>query len=167
MSQAEPLLIEYYSACVKRGTKLKESLDKCYPLFPLNETTLLDLTTEQEEAFDALILRYSQLTAMVQDHLFRLIAIVEQEDVSQKSNRDKALLMEKLGVIHSADDFSIAVQLRNKFSHHYPDQVTRQVERLNMVLHESKTILSYLKMISNYLQRKGFINQVWESGHER
>jgi len=54
---------------------------------------------EQEESIDALILRYSQIVSMIQDQVFRGIAYIEQEGISHKSNRDKVLLMEKLGAI--------------------------------------------------------------------
>jgi hypothetical protein len=69
---------------------------------------------------------------MIQDQLFRGIAYVEQEDISDKSNRDKTLLMEKLGAIKSADAFGTAAVLRNKFSHHYPEEIDSRIERLNL-----------------------------------
>jgi hypothetical protein len=83
---------------------------------PLTISTLDGMTDEQEECLDALILRYSQCVSMMQDHLFRGIALIEQEDISDKSNRDKALLMEKIGAIQSADAFGTAAMLRNKLA---------------------------------------------------
>ncbi len=45
---------------------------------------------------DALILRYSSCVSMMQDQLFRAIAHAEQEDISDKSNRDKAMAAFKI-----------------------------------------------------------------------
>lgn len=100
--------------------------------FPLDLDRLAGLTDEQKESIDALILRYSQCVSMLQDQIFRGIAIAEQENLSDKSNRDKTLLMEKLGVIQSADAFGTAAILRNKFSHHYPEKSKDQLNKLNL-----------------------------------
>ncbi len=62
----------------------------------LTLTQLVTLTEAQEEFIDALILRYSQCVSSMQDQLFRAIAHAEQEDISDKSNRDKAMAALKI-----------------------------------------------------------------------
>ena len=103
MSKEKEILLGNIDACKQRVEKLSYSLNKNRPLFPLTTKTVAQLSDEQEESIDALILRYSQIVSMIQDQVFRGIAYIEQEDISHKSNRDKVLLMEKLGAIHSAD----------------------------------------------------------------
>ncbi len=97
---------------------------------------------------------------MIQEQLFRGIAFLEQEDISDKSNRDKTLLMEKLGAIHSAEAFGTAAMLRNKFSHHYPEENSARIERLNLIMEEAHFILSSFEDITAYLTRKGFISWI-------
>lgn len=94
---------------------------------------------------------------MIQEQLFRGIAYLEQEDISDKSNRDKTMLMEKLGAIKSAEDFGTAAMLRNKFSHHYPEQSTDQLERLNLVMDEANFVVTCFGEINAYLQLKGLV----------
>jgi hypothetical protein len=94
---------------------------------------------------------------MIQDQIFRGIAYVEQEDLSDKSNRDKTLLMEKLGAIKSADDFGSAAMLRNKFAHHYPEEAEARIERLNLIIEEAEFVVATFGDISDFLQRKGFM----------
>lgn len=156
MTREWEILLANISACEQRIKKLSYSIGKSQPLFPLTEECVGKLTDEQEETIDALILRYSQCVSMIQDQLFRGIAYLEQEDLSDKSNRDKALLMEKLGAIKSAEEFGTAAVLRNKFSHHYPEEVTARVERLNLVLHEAEYVVESFRDIQAYLDRKGF-----------
>lgn len=158
MNPALTLLQKNFSACRQRSEKLHYSLEKSAHLFPLTASIVVDLTDEEEESIDALILRYSQLVSMIQDHLFRGIAVVEQEDISQKSNRDKALLMEKIGAIHSADAFGSAALLRNKFSHHYPEDIEQQVERLNLVVEQAHFVIQLFAEISYFLEQKGWIS---------
>lgn len=144
-------------ACRQRIGKLAYSLDKSRVLFPLTRESVLCLTSEQEESIDALILRYSQCVSMIQDQIFRGIAYAEQEDLSDKSNRDKALLMEKLGAIKSAEAFGSAAILRNRFAHHYPEEVDARIERLNLIVEETDMVLTTFAGIVDYLKRKSLL----------
>jgi len=125
-------------------------------LFPLALETVTKLTDEQEESIDALILRYTQTVSMIQDQIFRGIAYAEQEDLSDKSNRDKVLLMEKLGAIRSADEFGTAAILRNKFSHHYPEDAKQRIERLNLVVQEADFVIDTFRGVITFLERKEY-----------
>lgn len=158
MSKEQRILATNVVACEQRIGKLTYSVNKVRPLFPLAEAQLEHLTDEQEESIDALILRYSQTVAMIQDHLFRGIAYVEQEDISDKSNRDKTLLMEKLGAIRSAEEFGTAAVLRNKFAHHYPEQAAERLERLNLIIEEADFVIATFDDIRHYLRRKNILN---------
>ncbi|TAN51778.1 MAG: hypothetical protein EPN21_05700 [Methylococcaceae bacterium] len=142
----------------QRIDKLAYSLGRIKSLFLLTIQTMMQLGDDQQESIDALILRYSQSVSMIQDQLFRGIAYIEQESLSDKSNRDKALLMEKLGAIRSADEFGSAALLRNKFAHHYPEDIERRIERLNLVVHKPEYVIKMFCEIVAYLERKGFIS---------
>ena len=158
MTKEQTMLLKSLEACRQRIEKLGYSIHKNAVLFPIDTRGLVLLTDEQEESVDALILRYSQCVSMMQDQLFRGIAYLEQEDISDKSNRDKTLLMEKLGVIKSAEDFGTAAMLRNKFSHHYPEEVVDRLERLNLVMEEAKFVVVCFGEINTYLKQKGLVD---------
>lgn len=158
MSRKEmEVLLSNVDACSQRIGKLAYSLNKNRVLFPLSIETVSHLSDEQEESVDALILRYSQSVAMIQDQIFRGIAYAEQEDLSDKSNRDKVLLMEKLGAIRSANDFGTAAVLRNKFAHHYPEAVTDRIARLNLVVEEADFVIEVFKELLAFMKRKGYL----------
>jgi hypothetical protein len=157
MTKEHTMLLKSLEACRQRIEKLGYSIHKNAELFPIDKRGLVSLTDEQEESVDALILRYSQCVSMMQDQLFRGIAYLEQEDISDKSNRDKTLLMEKLGAIKSAEDFGTAAMLRNKFSHHYPEEVVDRLERLNLVMEEAKFVVTCFSEINTYLKQKGLV----------
>lgn len=155
MSKEQVILQSNLEACRQRTAKLRYSLKKNAYLFPMTSAAALALTDEQEESIDALILRYSQCVSIIQDQLFRGIAYLEQEDVGDKSNRDKTMLMEKLGAIKSAEAFGTAALLRNKFSHHYPEESGARLERLNLVIEEARFVTATFEDITAYLDRKG------------
>lgn len=157
MSKSLGILLSNVEACGQRIEKLAYSLNKNRFLFPLTEAAAGHLSEEQEESIDALILRYSQSVAMIQDQIFRGIAYAEQEDLSSRSNRDKVLLMEKLGAIRSADEFGTAAVLRNKFAHHYPEEVADRIARLNLVVEEAQFVMGVFEEILAFLRRKGYL----------
>lgn len=94
---------------------------------------------------------------MIQENVFRGIILLEQEDVSEKSNREKSLLMEKFGAIKSADDFSTAVKLRNKLAHHYPEERKEQIDKINLLAKETKFIIELFDHLVEYATKKDFI----------
>jgi len=157
MTKEMQVLLSNVDACTQRIGKLAYSLNKNRGLFPLNTETVSYLSDEQEESIDALILRYSQSVAMIQDQIFRGIAYAEQEDLGDKSNRDRVLLMEKLGAIRSADEFGTAAVLRNKFAHHYPEAATDRIARLNLVVEEANFVIEVFKEILAFMRRKGYL----------
>lgn len=157
MSPETQILLASLAACRQRTAKLKFSLDKNQHLFPMRLEQITQLTEEQEESIDALILRYSQCVTMIQEQLFKGIAFMEQEDISDKSNRDKTLLMEKLGAIRSAQEFGTAAQLRNKFAHHYPEASPSRLDRLNLLPEEVSFVIQTFLEIEIYLREKELI----------
>lgn len=156
MNKELDILQSNVEACRQRVAKLAYSVNKNRGLFPLEIGTVTKLTDEQEESIDALILRYTQTVSMIQDQIFRGIAYAEQEDLSDKSNRDKVLLMEKLGAIRSADEFGTAAILRNKFSHHYPEDAEQRIDRLNLVVQEADFVIDTFRGVIAFLERKGY-----------
>lgn len=156
MSKELDILRSNVEACRQRIAKLAYSAHKNRGLFPLEVDTVKRLTDDQEESIDALILRYAQSVSMIQDQIFRGIAYAEQEDLSDKSNRDKVLLMEKLGAICSADEFGTAAMLRNKFSHHYPEDAGQRIDKLNLVVQEADFVIDTFRGIIAFLERKGY-----------
>ena len=156
MSKELDLLRSNVGACGQRVAKLAYSVNKNRGLFPMEMGTVNKLTDDQEESIDALILRYAQSVSMIQDQIFRGIGYAEQEDLSDKSNRDKVLLMERLGAIRSADEFGTAAVLRNKFSHHYPEDVKQRIDKLNLVVEEADFVIDTFRGITAFLKRKGY-----------
>ena len=160
MNDSELLMLKKnFSACSERLESLIFSMEKMAYLFPLSLDRLVDIASEQKESIDAYIFRYTQCVSMMQDHIFKGIAIAEQEDLSDKSNRDKSLLMEKLGAIESADSFGSATVLRNKFAHVYPEESNEQLEKLNLLPVKAEFIVDAFNHLVFYAVKKGLIEE--------
>lgn len=154
MKPETQLLLQSLQACQQRVQKLSWSLSKNADQFPATIQTVSAWSEVQEESIDAFILRYSQCVTIIQEQIFKGIAYLEQEDISDKSNRDKTLLMEKLGAIRSAEEFGTAAMLRNKFAHHYPEVTQARIDRLNLLPAEAEHVIDTFKSIQTYLTVK-------------
>jgi len=122
--------------------------------FPVTEPALEALTAEREESIDAYLHRFNNLLSIVQDHLFKSVALVEQEDIADKSKRDQTNLMEKLGAIPSATGFSSLAELRNRLAHHYPNEAAKQVERLNAAWRRGPDLIAAFNAVRRHVVAK-------------
>jgi hypothetical protein len=129
-------------------------------LLPLDAEKVDLLTDEQEESFDALLLRFNSLTAMVQDHITRGILTLEEEDVSKKSQRDRRILMERLGALKPELNFGTLAELRNRIAHFYPDENAKQAEILNEVHSRTKDLVEGYNEALQYADRKFFAKKL-------
>lgn len=140
------------------GRRLSYSRSSVAGLFPMSPDRLDRITDTEEERLDALLFRFSSALSMVQDHLFKSIAIIEGEDISTSSRRDVANLMEKLGAIPSSGEITALSALRNKVSHVYPDHPEKQAEILNGIHQNAEVLLGVMRDLSAYVVRKGLLS---------
>ena len=99
--------------------------------YVVTPTEYAGLGTEKLFAVDALFHRYMSLVSVMQDRLFRSIAVVEQEEVDRISRRDLTELMAKLGALSDAARFSESAIARKILAHTYLSHVDDRAERLN------------------------------------
>ena len=90
------------SGCARR---LDRSHKKLAARFPLAPTELATLSPADEDDLDAFLKRFEQLVTTIQDEVFKSIAVLGGEDIRERSRREMAELMERLGALHSATTF--------------------------------------------------------------
>lgn len=154
------ILEENLFGSAKVAKRLIWSCERVSHLMPLDAAKIDLLTDEQEESFDALLLRFNSLTAMVQDHITRGILTLEEEDVSKKSQRDRRILMERLGALKPELNFGTLAELRNRIAHFYPDESAKQAEILNEVHGRSKDLIEGYNEALRYADRKFFASKL-------
>ncbi len=101
------------------------------------------------EKYEALTSRFARL----QDLLikpFRSIAFLEMEEERTERIPDLLNLMEKRGIIHSANDWVIMRRLRNAITHEYWDTKDEQKELLDSVYRYSETLQNTVKRLTDY-----------------
>jgi len=109
--------------------------------------------TEKLFAVDALFHRMS-LVSVMQDRLFRSIAVVEQEEVDRISRRDLTELMAKLGALSDAARFSESAIARNILAHTYLSHVDDRAERLNEALRNAVFLVQAFNEALDFVVRR-------------
>jgi uncharacterized protein YutE (UPF0331/DUF86 family) len=148
------LILANMNASYSVAHRLAWSQERVANLFPVEVDSVANFDDETEEKLDAWLHRFNSLASMIQDSLFKSAGLLEQEDVAAMSNRDKTLLMERIGVVQSATGFSNLTTLRNKLAHNYPDDPEKQSERLNAVWHAVADLLQVMNAILTFMERK-------------
>ncbi len=136
--------------------RLSSSIARLKNVFPLSSEVINGIDEATHESLDAFVKRFEQLQDIIEGRLFRGIAFLEQEDVTRLSRRDLTMLMEKLGAIGSADDWSRLSLLRIKRAHEYPMDARKQAERLNEAFASAGSLVESLPKLCEYVASKGF-----------
>ena len=71
------------------------------------------------------------MTGCIGAKLFPAVLKATKEQGDLKAFIDKLNRLEKIGAIHSADDWLLLWEVRNAFSHDYPDDLALQTRVLN------------------------------------
>lgn len=140
------------------ANRLQHSHSKLSGLFPLEPGRLDQLPSEDQEAIDALLKRFEQLVATMQDQVFKGIAIAGTEDIRTMTRRDVTELMERIGAIPSAEAFRACAILRNRLAHLYPDDPDRQAANLNAAFAHADDLMTAARRLEAYVASRG-----WES----
>ena len=156
--ESEQLLRKNLAAAELVAARLSHSLDRLSGELPI-EASRLTAQDDSDliEAIDAFIKRFEQLQDLLANRLFRGIALFEQEEVSAMSRRDLALLMEKLGVIPSAEEWSRLAILRNQLTHEYPGEPEKQADRLNAAYNAAPRLVALTTATREYVREKGLL----------
>lgn len=131
-------------AVTKRlADKLRDVLDELAPYLPFDADRVEAVESANSLLTDAFLKRFENLVNHLQDQLWRQAAVEQGfRDPALMSRRDLADLMEKFGLLDSADAFAEVVKTRNRLSHMYPNDPARQATRLNQACKQSAVLLA-------------------------
>lgn len=132
MSQAAALLSENLEAAYRIGTRLLGAQRHLADTVPLAEGTRVDDLDEDVIVWiDAFLKRWENFQDVVDGQVARGLVILEGESERVVTRRDRARLLEKLGLVDSAAAWFDAGELRNRLVHSYPLSHPKQIRRIN------------------------------------
>lgn len=136
-------LLDALAVTARLAARLRDVLDQLAPYLPLDAERVEAVETANSLPTDAFLKRFENLVNHPQDQLWRRVAVEQGfRNPADMSRRDLADLMEKLGLLASADDFTDVIRTRNRLSHLYPADPARQATRLNQAHEQSAVLLA-------------------------
>lgn len=148
-----PLLLQNWSEVNRCAHRLNSSLVRLQADFPLTGERL---TTDDESLFerlDAFRVRYADLQDAIGNKLFRSILLVlDEKSINMAETLSK---MEKYAVLSSVDEWRLMWEIRNSFSHDYPDAEQERAQTLTRAWQTAPALLSVVLAADKYLQQLG------------
>ncbi len=125
--------------------------------FPLSSDTVKKLNDTDLAVLDQFSARFSKLQDAMGAKLFPAILELTKEQGSYPAFLDQLNRLEKIGAIDSADQWLVLREMRNAFSHDYPDDPALQAAILNKAYMLASELLEILAKIQ--LFAAGYNNQ--------
>lgn len=146
---------------VRSGERLRrnllESFDKLEPRLPITPAALSAQGPHDAEMIDAFILRFANLTVLVNDQMLRAILVAEKEDLTRRSRRDALDLAEKLGALDPAVDVDGVIEARNRIAHVYPHSSAKQAAAINEVASAVPTLIRMFDGFADFVVSRGLL----------
>ncbi|MDX8406080.1 MAG: hypothetical protein R8K50_08010 [Mariprofundus sp.] len=120
---------------------------------PFTADSLACLTGIELAILDQFITRFSKLQDVIGAKLFPSVLELTKEPGDLTAFIDKLNRLEKIGAIKSAKDWLLLREMRNAFSHEYPDDPDMQAAILNRAFLCAKGLLSSLDELELFARR--------------
>jgi len=123
------------------------------PHIPYTANTISDLTDIELAVLDQFSTRFSKLQDTMGEKLFPIILELTKEQGNLLAFVDKLHRLEKIGAIPSADYWLLLREIRNAFSHEYPDDLALQAAILNKAFELANEMISILDGVKLFTNR--------------
>jgi len=138
------------SICQTHAERLNWALTKLAGKRPIDVQTIQNLTDMDLAIFDQLIVRFSKLQDVMGAKLLPAVLALTHEEGDLSTFINKLNRLEKIGAIESVDQWLKLRELRNQFSHDYPDEPEIQASLLNKSFAMSEQLLASLKLLISF-----------------
>lgn len=144
-------IIEILKICDRHADRLNWAMTELQPHFPLSAAHLDDLTDLEIAVLDQFSTRFGKLQDAMGAKLFPAILELTKEQGELKAFIDKLHRLEKIGAIQSADDWLLLREVRNAFSHDYPDDLELQASVLNQSYVLARDLLTVFDGVKTFV----------------
>ena len=123
-------------------------------IFPVTAASLSSLPDETITHLDQFLYRFMKLQDTVGMKLFPVVAGLVSGDDSPRPFIDTLNILEKIGVIPSAEQWQELRNIRNTVAHEYPDSADQTAEALTLLFSEWVNLEQmYLSVKRYYFER--------------
>lgn len=157
------LFANNWSEALRTAARLSSSLNRLAVDFPISAENLNTADDDLQDKIDAFRVRFADLQDCIGHKLFR--NLLKLEDESPVSMIDVLNMMEKRGILTSVYQWKLLREVRNAFSHDYPESETERAEALNLAWVNAEQLLLILANLKVYsasvgIRLEGDVNAV-------
>ncbi len=139
-------ITEILKLCHRHADRLQWAMQQLQPHLPFTKDTLQQLSDVELAILDQFSTRFGKLQDLMGAQLFPAVLELTKEQGNLKAFIDKLYRLEKIGAIDSADDWLLMREIRNAFSHDYPDDPELQAELLNKAFELAARLLEKISV---------------------
>ncbi|MFI3137849.1 MAG: hypothetical protein QX197_13825 [Methylococcaceae bacterium] len=144
-------IIEILKICDGHAARLNWAMTELQTRFPLSAASLGNLTDLEIAVLDQFSTRFGKLQDAMGAKLFPAILELTKEQGELKAFIDKLNRLEKIGAIQSADEWLLLREVRNAFSHDYPDDSELQASVLNQAYLLAQDLLTVFAGVKTFV----------------
>jgi len=152
---SDMLYIETLKVCHRHADRLQWAMTEMQKYIPFSSESLEGLNDVEVAILDQFSTRFSKLQDIMGMKLFPVVLELTKEQGALDAFIDKLNRLEKIGAIDSAADWLILREMRNAFSHEYPDDPEIQAAILNKAFTLAGMLIEILKHIEDFSARFG------------
>jgi hypothetical protein len=141
------------AACEKHAERLRWALHTLEALRPLVPAKMVELDEVTIAVLDQFSVRFAKLQDAMGSKLLPGILEITGEYGDLAAFIDKLNRLEKLGAIHSSARWLELREMRNQFSHDYPEDPAIQASLLNKGFLQAELLLDELDRVKEFAQR--------------
>lgn len=146
------VLNEILHICDRHADRLAWAMSVLHPHFPLSAQSLNVLSDVEIAVLDQFSTRFGKLQDAMGAKLFPAVLELTKEQGELKAFIDKLNRLEKIGAIASAEEWLLLREVRNAFSHDYPDDLALQATVLNQSYALAAQLLSIYEDIKVFIE---------------
>ena len=114
---------------------------------------------EDRRLLDQFAFRYTQLQDDMGAKLMPASLKAMGENVAAMSAIDRFARLEQLGWLASADEWQTLRQIRDQFTHDYPNNPTERFERLQAAVHAAAQLIAVLTQFQSKIKYKELLQE--------
>ncbi len=133
--------------CKRHADRLTWAMSQLAHKFPLSSDAISALNDNELAVLDQFSTRFAKLQDAMGAKLFPAVLELTKEQGNYPAFLDKLNRLEKIGAIESADQWLVLREMRNEFSHDYPEDPALQAAILNKAYLLASELLAILNKI--------------------
>ena len=145
-------LLETLKVCDHHANRLRWAMSRLQAHFPLTGYSLNQLEDLEIAILDQFSTRFAKLQDQMGASLFPAVLELTKEQGNLKAFIDKLHRLEKIGALASAEDWLLMREVRNSFSHDYPDDPELQAQMLNKAYQLADGLLEVFAAIKVFIK---------------